>query len=303
METQIEKLKRELNAVVLAHYYQKAEVQDCADFVGDSLALAQQAAQTTADVIVFCGVHFMAETAKILNPGKLVLLPDTNAGCSLSDSCPPEAFAAFKAQQGDCFVVSYVNSSAAIKAQSDVICTSSNAVKIVSRIPAGRRILFAPDKHLGRYAAKQTGREMVLWPGSCTVHEMFSEKNLLQLKYENPQALVVAHPECTEAVLAHADFIGSTAQLLERVTRGSESQFIVVTEPGILHQMRKASPQKYFLSPPSSDGCPCNVCPHMKLNTLEKLHACMKNRSPQVELPEKLRQQALAPLKRMLEWS
>jgi len=303
IENQIEKLKRELNAVVLAHYYQEGEIQDCADFVGDSLALAQQAAQTKADVIVFCGVHFMAETAKILNPEKLVLLPDLNAGCSLADRCPPEAFAAFKAQHEDCFVVSYVNSSAAVKALSDVICTSSNAVKIVNRIPPGRRILFAPDRHLGNYVAKQTGRDMLLWPGSCIVHEMFNEKNLVQLKHDNPQAFVVAHPECEEAVLAHADFIGSTAQMLERVSKGSERQFIVVTEPGILHQMRKASPSKHLLCPPSSDGCPCNVCPHMKLNTLEKLLACMKNRSPQLTLPEALRLQALAPLKRMLEWS
>jgi len=302
-ESKIEKLKRELNAVVLAHYYQESEIQDCADFVGDSLALSQQAAKTTADVIVFCGVHFMAETAKILNPGKRVLLPDLNAGCSLADQCPPEAFAAFKAQQEDCFVVTYVNSSAAVKAQSDVICTSSNALKIVSRIPPNRRILFAPDLHLGRYVIKQTGREMVLWPGSCIVHEMFSEKKLVQLKHDNPKALVVAHPECEEAVLAHADFIGSTAQLLERVTQGTESQFIVVTEPGILHQMRKASPHKQFISPPPNNGCSCNECPHMRLNTMEKLYACMKNQTPQLELPEVLRQKAFAPLQRMLEWS
>jgi len=303
LENKIEKLKRELNAVVLAHYYQESEIQDCADFVGDSLALAQQAAKTSADVIVFCGVHFMAETAKILNPGKLVLLPDLNAGCSLADRCPPEAFAAFKAQHGDCFVVTYVNSSAAVKAQSDVICTSSNAVRIVGRIPQNRRILFAPDMHLGRYVTKQTGREMLLWPGSCIVHEMFSEKKLVQLQHDNPQAVVVAHPECEEAVLAHADFIGSTAQLLERVSKGNESLFIVVTEPGILHQMRKASPTKQFISPPPNNGCTCNECPHMKLNTLEKLYACMKNRSPQLELPELLRQQAFIPLQRMLEWS
>jgi quinolinate synthase len=302
-KNKIEKLKRELNAVVLAHYYQESEIQDCADFVGDSLALAQQAAKTTADVIVFCGVHFMAETAKILNPGKQVLLPDLNAGCSLSDRCPPEAFAEFKAQHGDCFVVTYVNSSAAVKAQSDVICTSSNAVKIVSRIPQNRHILFAPDLHLGRYVTKQTGREMILWPGSCIVHEMFSEKKLAQLKQDNPQAFVVAHPECEEAVLAHADFIGSTAQLLERVTRGSESLFVVVTEPGILHQMRKASPHKQFISPPPDNGCTYNECPHMRLNTLEKLYACMKNRSPQLELPEALLQKAFGPLQRMLEWS
>ncbi|MCL2011721.1 MAG: quinolinate synthase NadA [Cystobacterineae bacterium] len=303
LENKIQKLKRELNAVVLAHYYQESEIQDCADFVGDSLALAQQAAQTTADTIVFCGVHFMAETAKILNPGKLVLLPDLNAGCSLADRCPPEAFAAFKAQHEGCFVVTYVNSSAAVKAQSDVICTSSNAVKIVSRIPQNRPILFAPDRHLGRYVMQQTGRDMLLWPGSCIVHEMFSEKKLVQLKHENPQALVVAHPECEEAVLMHADFIGSTAQLLERVTRGVESLFIVVTEPGILHQMKKAAPHKQFISPPADNGCPCNTCPHMKLNTMEKLFACMKNRSPQLELPEAFRQKALAPLKLMLEWS
>lgn len=302
-EAEIARLKKELNAVILAHYYQDSEIQDVADFVGDSLQLAQQAEKTKADTIVFCGVHFMAETAKILNPEKLVLLPDLAAGCSLSDRCPPGLFQQFKAKYPEHFVVTYVNSSAAVKAMSDVICTSSNAVKIVSKIPKDRPILFAPDQHLGRYVMKETGREMILWPGSCMVHEIFSERRIVQLKVEHPDAEVIAHPECEEAVLKHADFIGSTKQLLERTKSSPKKTFIVVTEAGIMHQMEKASPGKKFVAAPPDNGCSCNECPHMKLNTMEKLYLCMRDRTPRLEMPADLRTAALAPLKRMLEWS
>jgi quinolinate synthase len=302
-EQEIQELKRKLNAVILAHYYQESEVQDVADFVGDSLALAQAAAKTQADVIVFCGVHFMAETAKILNPGKLVLLPDLKAGCSLSDRCPPTAFRAFKDKHPDHFVVSYVNSSAAVKAMSDVICTSSNAVKIVNQVPKDRRILFAPDQHLGRFVMKQTGRDMVLWPGSCIVHEIFSEKRLVQLKVQHPEAEVVAHPECEEAVLRHADYIGSTKGLLDYVLKSPKREFIVVTEAGILHQMKRGAPDKTFIPAPPDNGCACNECPYMRLNTMEKLYRCMRDRTPELTLPSDLQSAALAPLQRMLEWS
>ena len=302
-EAEIARLKREMNAVILAHYYQESEIQDSADFVGDSLALAQQAEKTTADVIVFCGVHFMAETAKILNPGKLVLLPDLAAGCSLSDRCPPDRFKTFVAQHPDHFVATYVNSSAAVKAMSDVIVTSSNAVKIVSKIPKDRKIIFAPDQHLGRWVAKQTGREMVLWPGSCMVHEIFSEKAIVQLKVEHAGARVIAHPECEEVVLRHADFIGSTKQLLEFTQKDAAMSFIVVTESGILHQMAKASPGKKFIPAPPNNGCACNECPHMRLNTMEKLYRCMRDKTPRLELPPGLGEAALKPLKLMLEWS
>ena len=302
-EREIQRLKKDMNAVILAHYYQESEIQDLADFVGDSLALAQAAAKTQADVIVFCGVHFMAETAKILNPGKLVLLPDLKAGCSLSDRCPPAAFKAFKEKHPGHFVVSYVNSSAAVKAMSDVICTSSNAVKIVNQVPAGQPILFAPDQHLGRHVMKQTGRDMVLWPGSCIVHELFSEKKLVQLKVEHPDAEVVAHPECEQAVLRHADFIGSTKALLDRVLTSPKQKFIVVTEAGILHQMKRGAPGKTYIPAPPDNGCACNECPYMRLNTLEKLYRCMKDRTPQLQLPPELQAAARAPLERMLEWS
>ncbi|WP_164017324.1 quinolinate synthase NadA [Pyxidicoccus trucidator] len=300
---QIQEFKRSMNAVILAHYYQESEVQDLADFVGDSLALAQAAATTKADVIVFCGVHFMAETAKILNPTRQVLLPDLKAGCSLSDRCPPGAFKAFKDKHPGAFVVSYVNSSAAVKAMSDVICTSSNAVKIVNQVPKDRQVLFAPDQHLGRYVMKQTGRDMVLWPGSCIVHEIFSEKKLVQLKVEHPEAEVVAHPECEAAVLRHADFIGSTKGLLDHVLKSPKEKFIVVTEAGILHQMKKGAPHKTFIPAPPDNGCACNECPYMRLNTLEKLWRCMKDRSPELVMPVDLREAARAPLQRMLEWS
>jgi len=303
LEGEIRRLKRELNAVILAHYYQESEIQDLADFVGDSLALAQQAAKTDASVIVFCGVHFMAETAKILNPGRLVLLPDLNAGCSLADRCPPAAFKAFKDQHPGAFVVTYVNSSAAVKAMSDVICTSSNAVKIVSQIPQDREILFAPDQHLGRFVMKQTGRQMTLWPGSCIVHEIFSEKKLVQLKVDHPGADVVAHPECEEAVLQHADYVGSTRGILDYVISSPKPEFIVVTEPGILHQMERSAPGKNLIAAPPDNGCSCNECPHMRLNTMEKLYQAMKTKRPQLWLPPELQRAALRPLQRMLEWS
>ncbi|HZH03238.1 MAG TPA: quinolinate synthase NadA [Myxococcaceae bacterium] len=303
LEAEIGKLKRSMNAVILAHYYQESEIQDVADFVGDSLALAQAAAKTKADVIVFCGVHFMAETAKILNPGKQVLLPDLKAGCSLSDRCPPGPFKAFKDKHPDAFVVSYVNCSAAVKALSDVICTSSNATKIVNQVPKDRKILFAPDQHLGRYVAKQTGREMVLWPGSCMVHEIFSEKHLIGLTTQHPEADVVAHPECEESVLRHAHYIGSTKGILDYVLASSKSKFIVVTEAGIIHQMEKQAPHKTFIPAPPDNGCACNECPHMRLNTLEKLYLCMRDRKPELQMHPGLREAAYAPLKRMLEWS
>jgi len=303
LEQEIVRLKRDLNAVILAHYYQDGEIQDLADFVGDSLQLAQQAKTTKADVIVFAGVHFMAETAKILNPEKLVLLPDLNAGCSLADRCPADKFSLFKKQHPDHFVVSYVNCSAAVKAMSDVICTSSNAAKIVSRIPADKKIIFAPDQHLGRYVMKQTGREMVLWPGSCQVHEIFSEKKLRQLKVRYPEAKVLAHPECEERVLALADYIGSTKGILEYALQSPEKQFIVVTEAGIIHQMKKQAPEKEFIPAPPDANCACNECPYMKLNTLEKLYRCMRDKTPEITLPEQTRMQALAPLERMLAWS
>ncbi len=302
-ESKIQELKRSLNAVILAHYYQESEIQDVADFVGDSLALAQAAAKTQAEVFVFCGVHFMAETAKILNPTKQVLLPDLKAGCSLSDRCPPAAFKAFKEKHPDAFVVSYVNSSAAVKAMSDVICTSSNAVKIVHRAPKDRQILFAPDQHLGRHVMKQTGRDMVLWPGSCIVHEIFSERKLVQLKVEHPDAEVVAHPECEQAVLRHADFIGSTKGILDYVVASPKQKFIVVTEAGIIHQMQLKAPGKTYIPAPPDNGCACNECPYMRLNTMEKLYRCMRDRTPELILPAELQAAARAPLERMLEWS
>ncbi len=302
---QIGALKKSMNAVILGHYYQDPDIQDVADFIGDSLQLAQEAAKTQADVIVFCGVHFMAETAKILNPSKLVLVPDLNAGCSLADGCPPEAFARFKAQHPDHFVVSYVNCSAGVKALSDVIVTSSNAKKIVDKIPADRPILFAPDQHLGRYLMKVTGREMVLWPGSCQVHEIFSEKKLLQLKVRHPEALVVAHPECEAAVLRHADHIGSTRAILEYVVASPAKSFIIATEPGIIHQMeaQTVGQGKTFIAAPPDSACACNECPHMKLNTLEKLYLSMRLKSPRLEMDENLRLLALKPILTMLEWS
>ncbi len=299
----IQALKQELNAVILAHYYQDPDIQDIADYIGDSLGLSRQAAQTNADVIVFAGVHFMAETAKILNPDKLVLLPDLNAGCSLAESCPPDAFAKFKAQYPDHLVVSYINCTAEIKAMSDIICTSSNAVNIVRQIPEDQPIIFAPDRNLGRYVMAETGRDLVLWQGACLVHENFSEKKLVQLKIEHPEAEIIAHPECEPPILNHADYIGSTTALLNYAKKSSKSSFIVVTEPGIIHQMEKENPLKSFIPAPPMNSCACNECPHMRLNTLEKLYLSMKNRSPEITLPEDIRLAALRPIQRMLEMS
>jgi quinolinate synthase len=299
----IRDLKRELNAVILAHYYQDPDIQDIADYLGDSLGLSQQAAQTDADVIVFAGVHFMAETAKILNPHKLVLLPDLAAGCSLADTCPPESFADFKRQHPDHLVISYINCSAEIKAMSDIICTSANAVKIVQQIPAEQPIIFAPDRNLGRYVMEQTGREMVLWQGSCMVHELFSERKLVELKMQYPEAEVIAHPECETPVLQHADYIGSTTALLKYCQTSPKQSFIVVTEAGILHQMQKVVPHKQLIPAQPVANCACNECPHMRLNTLEKLYLAMKNRTPEITMPEATRLAALAPMQRMLEMS
>ena len=299
----IDELKKELNAVILAHYYQDSDIQDIADYIGDSLGLSQQAANTNADVIVFAGVHFMAETAKILNPNKLVLLPDLAAGCSLADSCPPQEFKAFKEAHPDHIVVSYINCTAEIKAMSDIICTSSNAVKIIEQIPEDRPIIFAPDKNLGRYVMEKTGRDLVLWQGSCIVHETFSEKKIVQLQVEHPEAEVIAHPECEPPVLRHANYVGSTTALLKYCQASNSKEFIVATEPGIIHQMEKAAPDKHFIPAPAMNNCACNECPYMRLNTLEKLYLAMKNKTPEIVLPEDIRVAALKPIQRMLKMS
>jgi quinolinate synthase len=300
---EIKRLKREKNTVLLAHYYQEDDIQDIADFIGDSLGLAQQAEKTKADIIVFAGVHFMAETAKILNPAKKVLLPDLHAGCSLSDSCPPYLFKKFKEQHPAHVVISYINCSAGIKALSDVICTSSNAKYIVESFPKEQPIIFAPDKNLGAYINKQTGRNMLLWNGSCMVHEIFSLEKITKLKMRHPDAKLIAHPECEEAVLKVADFIGSTTGLLKYTQSDDTKEYIVATETGILHQMIKASPQKKFIPAPPNNSCACNDCPHMKLNTLEKLYLCMKYGMPEIILGEELRLAALKPIRKMLEIS
>jgi quinolinate synthase len=300
---EIDRLKKDLNAVLLAHYYQDADIQDVADFIGDSLQLAQQARKTSADVIVFAGVHFMAEMAKILNPEKLVLLPDLEAGCSLAEDCPGDRFREYVEAHPDHVVVSYVNCSAAVKALSDILCTSANAETIINSIPADRPVIFAPDQNLGRYLSKRTGREMLLWPGICMVHDIFSEKKLVQLKVRHPDALVAAHPECTERVLALADHIGSTSSILNFVTQSPNQSFIIATEPGIIHQMEKRCPEKVFIPAPPDSECACNECPHMKLNTLEKLYLCMRDRRPEISLDEEIRRRALVPLERMLEIS
>ncbi|MCA1904053.1 MAG: quinolinate synthase NadA [Cyanobacteria bacterium KgW148] len=296
-------LKQELNAVILAHYYQNNDLQDIADYIGDSLGLAQAAANTDADVIVFVGVHFMAETAKILNPHKQVLLPDLNAGCSLADSCPPDEFSRFLADHPDHKVVSYINCSAAIKAMSDVICTSANAVAIVNSFPPDQPLIFAPDRNLGRYVAEKTGRDLLLWQGTCIVHEIFSEQKLVALKVQHPHAQVIAHPECEPAVLRHADFIGSTTALIKFVARSDAPAFIVVTEPGVIHQMQKVAPGKTFIPAPPNNNCACNECPYMRLNTLEKLYQTMGDRAPEITLEESLRLAALKPIQKMLELS
>ena len=299
----IAQLRQQRRAVILAHYYQEDAIQDIADFIGDSLELSRKAANTDAEVIVFCGVHFMAETAKILSPQKTVVLPDLNAGCSLADACPADGFAQFKAEHPEHVVISYINCSAAIKAQSDLICTSSNAVAMVQSVPNDQPILFAPDQNLGRWVSRQAGRELTLWPGSCMVHETFSEEALLGLKAAHPDAAVIAHPECEQHLLDLADFIGSTSMLLNYSQSSEASGFIVLTEPGILHQMRKAVSSKEFYAVPGLDGCSCNACPHMRLNTLDKLEQCLETLEPAIELDESLRLQALKPIERMLELS
>ncbi len=296
-------LKKELNAVILAHYYQDPDLQDIADYIGDSLGLSQAAVKCEADVIVFLGVHFMAETAKILNPDRLVLLPDLDAGCSLADSCPPDRFAEFKAQHPDHLVISYINCSADIKAMSDIICTSANAVKIVNQIPKDQPIIFAPDRNLGRYVMEQTGREMLLWDGACMVHEIFSERKLIDLQLVHPQAEIIAHPECETNILRHANYIGSTTGLLKYVQKSDRQEFIVVTESGVIHQMQKAAPAKKFIPAPPNSNCACNECPYMRLNTLEKVYLAMKTKSPALELDETVRLAALKPMQRMLEMS
>ena len=300
---EIERLKKEKNAVILAHYYQEADIQDIADFVGDSLELARAAQRTQARLIVFAGVHFMAEGAKILNPSRKVVMPDLRAGCSLSDSCPPAAFAKFRALHPNHFVVSYINCSAAIKAQSDVICTSSNAVRIVQHVPKDRPIIFAPDRNLGAYVAKQTGREILLWQGACIVHETFSERKIAELMVRHPDAELIAHPECEPNLLAKAHFIGSTSGLLKHVMESPKKEFIVATEEGILHQMRKKAPDKLLIPAPPNHECSCNECPFMKLNTLEKIYLALRDEKPEIEIPAELQQKALLPLQRMLDWS
>jgi quinolinate synthase len=300
---EIEKLKKEKNAIILAHYYQEPDIQDVADFIGDSLGLAQEAEKTKADIIVFAGVHFMAETAKILNTTKKVLLPDLNAGCSLSDSAPPPIFKIFKEKHPGHKVITYINCSAGIKALSDIICTSSNAQKIVESLPADQPIIFAPDKNLGAYINKQTGRNMVLWNGACMVHEIFSLEKITRLKIRHPQAKIIAHPECEEAVLNVADYIGSTTGLLKFTKNDAATSFIVATETGILHQMQKSSPNKTFIPAPPNNSCACNDCPHMKLNTLEKLYLCLKYEQPEILMDEELRLAAKRPIDEMLRIS
>src|SRR4030095_10292900 len=300
---EIERLKKKKNAVLLAHYYQEADIQDVADFIGDSLGLAQEAARTKADIIVFAGVHFMAETAKILNPEKKVLLPDLKAGCSLADSAPADLFRAFREKHPDHVVISYINCSAEIKALSDIICTSSNAEKIIESLPPSQKIIFAPDKNLGAYLVKKTGRDMLLWNGACIVHEIFSVKKITELKMRHPMAKFIAHPECEEPVLRMADFIGSTTALLKYTKASPAKEFIVGTESGILHQMKISSPDKIFIPAPPETNCACNDCPYMKLNTLEKLYLCMEYETPEIEMRVDLLEKARKPIERMLEIS
>ncbi|HWO17958.1 MAG TPA: quinolinate synthase NadA [Kofleriaceae bacterium] len=304
LEAEIKRLKTERNAVILAHYYQESEIQDLADFVGDSLQLSQAAATTQADVIVFCGVHFMAETAKILNPDKIVVIPDLAAGCSLADGCPAPVFKKWLEQYPGHTVVSYINCSAEVKALSDVICTSSNAVKIVKAL-ADQKIVFAPDRHLGAFVAKQANRpDLVAWQGTCIVHETFSERRLLELMAQHPDAEVIAHPECHEGILRHARHVASTSGLIDYAKKSSGQKFIVATEAGILHKMQLEAPGKTLIAaPPEDESCACNVCPHMRRNTLEKLYLCMRDLTPRVEVPEATRQRALMPIQRMLEMS
>jgi quinolinate synthase len=299
----INKLRREMNAVILAHYYQENEIQDIADIIGDSLELARRAAETKADVIVFAGVHFMAETAKILNPNKQVLLPDLNAGCSLAEGCPADQFIRFRARHPYHVSITYINCSAEVKAASDIICTSSNAEKIIRQIPEDKPIFFAPDRNLGRYLINKTGRDMLLWEGSCIVHETFSLRKIIQLQLDHPKAELIAHPECEEPILERANFIGSTSGLLKYVQASKSKEFIVATESGILHQMEKYAPGKMFIPAPPNEACACNECPYMKLNTMEKLYLCMRDRNPEIQLDKDVIQKALLPIQRMLQMS
>ncbi|MCW3103517.1 MAG: nadA [Bacteroidetes bacterium] len=301
--SEIQKLKKEKNAIILAHYYQDADIQDIADYIGDSLGLSQQAAKTDADVIVFAGVHFMAETAKILCPNKKVLLPDLRAGCSLADSCPADKFAEFKKQYPDHLVISYINCTAELKTLTDIVCTSTNAVQIVESLPKDQKIIFAPDKNLGAYIKKKTGRDMVLWDGACMVHELFSLEKIVKLKAQHPGAKLLAHPECEAALLEVADYIGSTTGILNYATKSDAKEFIVATEAGIIHQMEKANPGKMFIPAPPTNSCACNDCPHMKLNTLEKLYNCLKYEQPEIILAPELIEQAKKPIIRMLDLS
>ena len=302
LRAEIDRLRKERNAVILAHYYQAPELQDLADFVGDSLDLSRKAAATSADVIAFCGVRFMAETAKILSPDKIVVLPDMNAGCSLEDSCPPDQFKAFRDKHPDHIALTYINCSAEVKALSDIIVTSSSAEIILSQIPKDQKIIFGPDKHLGGYLARKTGRDMLLWPGVCIVHEAFSETELLKLKAQYPGAPVLAHPECPPHILDHADHIGSTRAILDYALASPADVLIVATEPHIIHQMEKAAPHKTFIGAPGADGnCNCNMCPYMALNTLEKLYVSLRDLAPRIEMDEALRRAAQKPLDRMLE--
>jgi len=300
---EIEKLKKEKNAIILAHYYQEADIQDIADYIGDSLGLSQEAAKTDADVIVFAGVHFMAETAKILSPDKTVLLPDVKAGCSLADSCPPHLFRKFKEKYPDHLVITYVNCTAELKALSDIVCTSTNAVQIVESLPKDQKIIFGPDRNLGAYVAKKTGRDLVLWNGACMVHEIFSQEKITKLKERHPNAKFIAHPECEEVVLKMADYIGSTTGLLKYTITNPATEFIVATESGIIHQMEKANPTKTFIPAPPNNSCACNDCPYMKRNTLEKLYLCIKNGLPEVTVPEHIIELARKPIQRMLDIS
>jgi quinolinate synthase len=301
--TEIEKLKKEKNAIILAHYYQDRDIQDIADYIGDSLGLSQMAEKTTADIILFAGVHFMAETAKIINPSKKVIIPDIKAGCSLSDSAPPDLFRKFKEKYPDHLVISYINCSSGIKALSDIICTSSNARQIVETIPPEQPIIFAPDRNLGAYINKVTGRNMVLWNGACMVHEIFSLEKLIKLKIRHPKAKILAHPECQEEILTIADYIGSTTALLKYTDSDISDVFIVATESGIIHQMHKLNPEKTFIPAPPNNSCACNDCPYMKLNTIEKIYLCLKYELPEINLNEELRIAAKIPIDRMLEIS
>ncbi len=301
LRAEIDRLRKERNAVILAHYYQKPEIQDIADFVGDSLDLSKKAAATDADVIAFCGVKFMAETAKILSPDKVVVLPDLNAGCSLEDSCPPDQFAAFRAQHPDAIALTYINCSTEVKALSDVIVTSSSAEKILSQILKDQKIIFGPDKNLGGYLSRKTGREMLLWPGVCIVHEAFSEAELLKLRQQHPGAPIAAHPECPPYILDHADYVGSTSGILAFAAAMEGDTLIVATEPHIIHQMEKAAPDKHFIGAPGADGnCNCNICPYMALNTMEKLYVALRDLEPRIEIEEGLRVQAKKSLDAML---